>query len=59
MKPCLFADREIPLRHLLQSDAQRGELAARVRSSASAEPASHHLREGLVGLVRNFASIGG
>jgi cyclic pyranopterin phosphate synthase len=59
MKLCLFADREIPLRHLLQSDAQRGELAARVRSSACAKPASHRLREGLVGLVRNLASIGG
>jgi cyclic pyranopterin phosphate synthase len=59
LKLCLFADREVPLRHLLRSDGQRDALAAAVRTAVGAKPASHHLGEGRVGMVRSLASIGG
>jgi cyclic pyranopterin phosphate synthase len=59
LKLCLFADREVPLRHLLRSDEQREELVAAIRTAVGAKPASHHLDEGRVGNVRNLASIGG
>ena len=59
LKLCLFADREVPLRHLLQSDGQRPGLAEAVRAAVHAKPASHLLQQGRFGLLRTLASIGG
>lgn len=59
LKLCLFADRELPLRPLLQADGQRGELVAAVRTAVGAKPPSHHLDEGRTGNLRSLASIGG
>ena len=59
LRLCLFGDREIPLRHLLRSDAQRGDLARLVEASARSKPASHALSDGRCGSTRNLAVIGG
>jgi cyclic pyranopterin phosphate synthase len=59
LRLCLFAEREVPLRHLLQSDRQRPELVAAVRAAVHGKPASHRLGDHRLGLVQSLASIGG
>jgi GTP 3',8-cyclase len=59
LKLCLFGDREIPLRPLLQSDERRGELVALIASSVRVKPAAHLLREGSSGATATLAAIGG
>jgi len=59
LRLCLFADRSVPLRHLLQADAQRDALAEAVRVAVGAKPASHRLAERRTGDVRSLATIGG
>jgi cyclic pyranopterin phosphate synthase len=56
---CLFGDEAIPLRAYLQSDHQRRELMALIRTSVESKPASHLLREGSSGSLTTLASIGG
>jgi cyclic pyranopterin phosphate synthase len=59
LKLCLFDDRELPLRGLLQSDGQRFALATAVRDAVMEKPASHHLAEGRRGTVESLCAIGG
>jgi GTP 3',8-cyclase len=59
LRLCLFGDREIPLRPLLQSDDSGVELAALIAASVRAKPATHHLREGSSGTTATLAAIGG
>ncbi len=59
LRLCLFADRTVSLRHLLQSDDQRPALVAAVRGAVGAKPAGHRLAERCTGGVRSLATIGG
>lgn len=59
LRLCLFGDRELPLRPLLQSDDSAGELVTLIASSVRAKPATHHLREGSSGTTATLAAIGG
>jgi cyclic pyranopterin phosphate synthase len=59
LKLCLFHDREVPLKHLLQSESDVGALAETVRAAVSGKPESHALEAGRAALARSLASIGG
>jgi cyclic pyranopterin phosphate synthase len=59
LKLCLFGGQEIPLRQLLQSEAESHDLARLIESSIRAKPPSHLLHEGRCGATANLASIGG
>ncbi len=59
LRLCLFGDEEVPLRPLLQSDADREALAFRIRAAVAAKPASHLLRLGRCGTTRHLAATGG
>ncbi len=59
LKLCLFDGKEIPLRQLLQSEAERGDLVRLIESSIAAKPPSHLLHQGHCGATANLASIGG
>ncbi|MBM4302692.1 MAG: GTP 3',8-cyclase MoaA [Deltaproteobacteria bacterium] len=56
---CLFGKGNIPLRPLLQDDAQKDELEHFVRSALGQKNFSHFLHEGDYGSTRNFATMGG
>ncbi len=58
LKLCLFGV-EVPLRHLLASSAQRGELVRLIERSMKAKPASGLAERGHESQTRNLASIGG
>jgi GTP 3',8-cyclase len=59
LKLCLFDRREVPLRHLLQADAQRAELVAAVRSAVWGKPAMHPLDGADRLAVPTLSAIGG
>ncbi len=59
LRLCLFAEADVPLRHLLQDDAQAEELRRTVRELLARKEASHYLPEGRTGSTRHFAMIGG
>ncbi len=59
LRLCLFGGEEIPLRHLLRSDAQGDDLVRLIESSIEAKPASHRLQQGHCEATTNLASIGG
>lgn len=59
LRLCLFGDAGIPLRPLLQDDAQQDELRAMLVRQLGLKQASHGLHLGNTGLIQNFASIGG
>jgi cyclic pyranopterin phosphate synthase len=59
LRLCLFGERVIPLRPLLQADDQREELVALVRTAVQAKPASHLLHEGRFGATATLAATGG
>lgn len=59
LRLCLFGEFGIPLRHLLQSDAQEAELIATLHAQLGLKKASHGLHEGQTGLTPHLASIGG
>jgi cyclic pyranopterin phosphate synthase len=59
LRSCLFGRAEVPLRHLLRSDATRRELVALLAASIWAKPAAHHLGEGDAGTARTLAATGG
>jgi GTP 3',8-cyclase len=59
LRPCLFGERVIPLRHLLQGPGWEDELERVIRRAAVAKPLSHALDEGRCGAVTNLAAIGG
>lgn len=58
LRLCLFGDRDLSLRHLL--DGRPPEvLAAAVRAALAGKGAGHRLAEGITGNVRNLAQMGG
>jgi cyclic pyranopterin phosphate synthase len=59
LRLCLFGDTRVPLRPLLQSDAQTDELRAIVFSRLGAKAPSHSLHHGEAGSTTSLASIGG
>jgi cyclic pyranopterin phosphate synthase len=59
LRLCLFHDRELSLRQLLQSDTQRRALAEVIRAAAAEKPGSRELDERPAALPRSLASIGG
>jgi cyclic pyranopterin phosphate synthase len=58
LRLCLFDDRAVPLRPLLQSDDQCGELGQAIRRAVLSKPEAHHLEES-PRRVQSLASIGG
>ncbi len=58
LRLCLFDDRRVPLRHLLRSDDQRGELASAIRGAVRSKPEGHRLGRSTHRL-ESLASIGG
>lgn len=56
---CLFGGEQYPLRHLLQTDAQRDELIAFIRQTVSYKSEKHDLHRQNSGITRNFVQIGG
>lgn len=59
LRTCLFGDEEVPLRDVLQSDADREALVERVRAAVARKPASHLLQLGRCGTTRHLAATGG
>ncbi|HAS6233044.1 TPA: GTP 3',8-cyclase MoaA [Vibrio vulnificus] len=56
---CLFGDRGVELRDLLQQDDQESDLIARIQSELQTKSVSHFLNEGKTGMTPHLASIGG
>ena len=56
---CLFGEVGIPLRPLLQEDAQHELLCATISRQLGIKRDAHRLHQGQTGLVPNLASIGG
>lgn len=59
LRLCLFGDFGIPLRPLLQTDADHDALVARIAGQLGLKAAGHGLHQGLTGLTPHLASIGG
>jgi cyclic pyranopterin phosphate synthase len=59
LRMCLFAEQDEPLRELLQSDAQRAAVAARVVELLQGKAPSHLLQLGRTGGTWNLAGVGG
>ncbi|KAA5966998.1 MULTISPECIES: GTP 3',8-cyclase MoaA [Pantoea] len=56
---CLFGDGGVELRDLLASDAQQGELQARIAHSLGQKKQTHFLHQGQTGITQNLSFIGG
>ncbi len=56
---CLFGSFGLPMRKLLQTDAQIPELKERLLTSVKRKVASHHLGAGNTGMTKNLSAIGG
>lgn len=56
---CLFGDAGVELRDLLASDAQQGELQARIAHSLGQKKQTHFLHQGQTGITQNLSFIGG
>ncbi|HTN51130.1 MAG TPA: GTP 3',8-cyclase MoaA, partial [Anaeromyxobacter sp.] len=59
LRLCLFDRREVPLRPLLGSDAQRGALTGAIRAAVGAKPASHPVARGGARALSSLSAIGG
>ncbi len=59
LRPCLFGEEEIPLRSLLQRDADGPALAERIRAAVGRKPPSHLLHLGRCGATPHLAATGG
>ncbi len=59
LRLCLFGHFGIPLRSLLQSDADRETLVKRIAGQLSLKEEGHGLHQGLYGITPHLASIGG
>ena len=59
LRLCLFGDFGIPLRPLLQSDADHEVLTARIATQLGLKAAGHGLHQGNTGITPHLASIGG
>ncbi|EGQ8074737.1 GTP 3',8-cyclase MoaA [Vibrio vulnificus] len=56
---CLFGDRGVELRDLLQQDSQETALIERVQAELQTKSVSHFLNDGNTGMTPHLASIGG
>ena len=56
---CLFTESGIDLRDLLQSDDQQAELIERLHQQLHHKKATHDLHQGITGVTKHLASIGG
>lgn len=59
LRLCLFGEYGIPLRPLLQSDGDIGELTSALHAQLGLKKAGHGLHEGNTGITPHLASIGG
>ena len=59
LRLCLFGDGGIDLRDLLDEDADRDALAARVVGALGGKAAGHRLAEQITGDTRHLAQLGG
>lgn len=57
--PCLFSDREVPLRAALRAGASTEELQGLICQAIALKQAGHHLAEGRVGTDHQMSKIGG
>nr|WP_217904509.1 MULTISPECIES: GTP 3',8-cyclase MoaA [Vibrio] len=56
---CLFGDRGVELRDLLQQDSQESALIERIQTELQTKSVSHFLNDGNTGMTPHLASIGG
>ncbi|WP_341851050.1 GTP 3',8-cyclase MoaA [Vibrio vulnificus] len=56
---CLFGDRGVELRDLLQKDSQESALIERIQAELQTKSVSHFLNDGNTGMTPHLASIGG
>ncbi|EKK9986862.1 GTP 3',8-cyclase MoaA [Vibrio vulnificus] len=56
---CLFGDRGVELRDLLQQDFQESALIERIQAELQTKSVSHFLNDGNTGMTPHLASIGG
>ena len=59
LRLCLFGESGMPLRDLLQSDADQSALIARLQKQLGIKAATHQLHVGQTGLTSNLSTIGG
>lgn len=59
LRLCLFGEFGIPLRPLLQDDADREALVGRLSGQLAVKTAGHRLHEGQTGITPHLASVGG
>lgn len=59
LRLCLFGEFGIPLRPLLQSDADHAALMGRIATQLGLKAAGHGLHDGNTGITPHLASIGG
>ncbi|GIU52437.1 cyclic pyranopterin monophosphate synthase [Shewanella sp. KT0246] len=56
---CLFTENGLDLRDLLQHESQRAELIERLHSQLAQKEETHYLHQGITGVTKHLASIGG
>lgn len=59
LRLCLFGNVGIPLRPLLQHDADRPQLVAQLQGQLGLKAAGHALHEGETGLMTHLSTVGG
>lgn len=59
LKLCLFGEKDVSLRSLLQSDRDKEKLVERVQSLVAVKPPAHNLLQGQFGSLQSFSQIGG
>jgi cyclic pyranopterin phosphate synthase len=56
---CLFTENGVDLRDLLQDSSQRDELITRLHGQLAQKKETHFLHQGITGVTKHLASIGG
>ena len=59
LRLCLFGEFGVPLRELLQDDADQEALIGRLGGQLALKTAGHRLHEGMTGITPHLASVGG
>jgi cyclic pyranopterin phosphate synthase len=59
LRLCLFGDENYPLRHLLQSAAQKAQLQHEILNMLNSKPATHQLINFKTGNINNLSNVGG
>jgi cyclic pyranopterin phosphate synthase len=59
LRPCLMADGEVDLRHLLRNGASDADIADMFRITVLHKPKEHRLEDGLAPVGRNMSQLGG